>query len=403
MSTGTTNPTQSWREMIPAPLRQWLPSAGAAAGGEAAGGEAAGGEAAGGEAAGARQTGLAVALTGCALFPATGAGLAFALALSLPSGLALGALLAVLVWTGHRWGGAGGARRLAQAGALLGLAAVTAAAIYKMAPAWSQEGAVDLVGAAPLPALALALYAFYLYANRIGDPGEAHILSRRLERVFSGPPLALTLLMAAVLATFLLLGLHYLRGHDTGDFLAVKFLERGTIPPLTLFLFCWGLLMILNKFLVLWREQRAFAGGHDRSVLLASFRYLRREHTARGLEYFLELLWKKSTDFYTLPRYINWAIPILGFIGTVLGISLAAEGIQSIIGAQGGLSQMSADLGKAISPLGIAFDTTLIALSLSVTLVLIQTALQRWEDNVLIDVEHRLRIMEEQAQGEAPA
>jgi len=269
--------------------------------------------------------------------------------------------------------------------------------------ALAEGGAVDLVGAAPLPLLALALYAFYLAANRLADPGEAHVLSRRLDRVFSGPPLLLSLLMAALLATALLLALHTLREQGAAESLAAKFLERGVIPPLTLFLFCWGLLMILNKFFALWWERRTFAGVRPGSVLLASFQQLQNEHSAHGLDYFLDLLWKKSTDFYTLPRYINWAIPILGFIGTVLGISLAAEGIQSIIGAQGGLAQMSADLGKAISPLGIAFDTTLIALSLSVALVLIQTALQRWEDNVLIDVEHRLRVMEEAAGGASPA
>ncbi len=348
---------------------------------------------------------MTVVIIGFLLFPATGIGAAFAFGAPLLAGVLAGAVAAAAVWAGRLLAGFGGSarpvRRLAQGFALAGLAAVMAAAAALLAPALADDGVVDMVAASPLPLLALALYAFYLFANRADDSDydldEPRVLARRLERVFSGPPLALTLLMAAVLATFLLLGLHYLRAYDGGAFLAAKFLERGIIPPLTLFLFCWGLLMILNKFFVLWREQRAFAGGHPRSVLLESFRHLRGEHTARGLDYFLELLWKKSTDFYTLPRYINWAIPILGFIGTVLGISLAAGGIQAIIGAQGGLAQMSTDLGKAISPLGIAFDTTLIALSLSVTLVLIQTALQRWEDNVLIDVEHRLRVMEEKA------
>ena len=150
---------------------------------------------------------------------------------------------------------------------------------------------------------------------------------------------------SALLATALLLALHTLREQGAAESLAAKFLERGVIPPLTLFLFCWGLLMILNKFFALWWERRTFAGVRPGSVLLASFQQLQNEHSAHGLDYFLDLLWKKSTDFYTLPRYINWAIPSLGFIGTVLGISLAAEGIQSIIGAQGGLAQMSADLG----------------------------------------------------------
>ncbi|MDD9853432.1 MAG: MotA/TolQ/ExbB proton channel family protein [Deltaproteobacteria bacterium] len=346
---------------------------------------------------------LAVALAGALLFPAAFAGVAFAAGRPLQGEVLAGVLVAALPLAAWRFGGSRGVRPLSQALALLFLAAVVIIAAGRLAPALAEGGAVDLVGAAPLPLLALALYAFYLAANRLADPGEAHVLSRRLDRVFSGPPLLLSLLMAALLATALLLALHTLREQGAAESLAAKFLERGVIPPLTLFLFCWGLLMILNKFFALWWERRTFAGVRPGSVLLASFQQLQNEHSAHGLDYFLDLLWKKSTDFYTLPRYINWAIPILGFIGTVLGISLAAEGIQSIIGAQGGLAQMSADLGKAISPLGIAFDTTLIALSLSVALVLIQTALQRWEDNVLIDVEHRLRVMEEAAGGASPA
>jgi len=346
--------------------------------------------------------GLAVVAAGVLLFPATFAGLAFATGRPLQGEVLAGALAAAAPVAAWRFFGLTGLRLLSQGFSLLGLALVTGVSTMRFAPALAEGGAVDLVGAAPLPLLALALYAFYLAANRLADPGEAHVLSRRLDRVFSGPPLLLSLLMAALLAIALLLALHTLREQGAAETIAARFLERGVIPPLTLFLFCWGLLMILNKFFALWWERRAFAKVRTGSVLLASFQQLQNEHSAHGLDYFLDLLWKKSTDFYTLPRYINWAIPILGFIGTVLGISLAAEGIQSIIGAQGGLAQMSADLGKAISPLGIAFDTTLIALSLSVALVLIQTALQRWEDNVIIDVEHRLRVMEESA-GATPA
>ena len=351
------------------------------------------------------QNGMLV-LTGLILFPATGAGLAFTLELSLFAGFGLGLLIAGLLVIGYQLGETGKIHSLpglARIAALLSLAAVIGGAITVMPMLTETTSAVDLVGASPLPLLALALYAFYLLADRLEktEPDSNQALSRHLERVFAGPPLILTLLMAAIITLFLLLGLHYLRSHGVWEFLAVKFLERGIIPPLTVFLFCWGLLMILNKFLVLWRETRAFSGGHSHSVLMASFHHLGRQQTAHSLDYFLDLLWKKSTDFYTLPRYINWAIPILGFIGTVLGISLAAEGIQNIIGSQGGLAQMSADLGKAISPLGIAFDTTLIALSLSVVLVLIQTALQRWEDNILIDVEHHLRTIDKKTGSEA--
>jgi len=209
------------------------------------------------------------------------------------------------------------------------------------------------------------------------------------------------------LCASLILGLELLaRGGIDAQAITRRFLERGIIPPLTVLLFFWGILLLLGKW---WNDlylRRALARWSAGLTLLrpspftAGFDALTAN--ANDLAEGMQMLWRRHEESWLLPRYLSWAVPVLGFIGTVLGISLAAEGIQSIIGAQGGLAQMSADLGKAISPLGIAFDTTLIALSLSVALVLIQTALQRWEDNVIIDVEHRLRVMEESA-GATPA
>ena len=83
-----------------------------------------------------------------------------------------------------------------------------------------------------------------------------------------------------------------------------------------------------------------------------------RVESKEGLQY-LRRLYEES---YLLPRYLGWAVPILGFIGTVFGISEAAEGIRGIISSDFGLSTLSSELSRAIAPLGIAFDTTLIAL-----------------------------------------
>ncbi|MCY4043953.1 MAG: hypothetical protein OXE99_02600, partial [Cellvibrionales bacterium] len=76
---------------------------------------------------------------------------------------------------------------------------------------------------------------------------------------------------------------------------------------------------------------------------------------------------------------------------TVLGISLASQGILEMLGQSQQAENMIQHLGLAISPLGIAFDTTLIALSLSVGLVLLQTALQHYEQNLLLVIEREVR------------
>ena len=237
------------------------------------------------------------------------------------------------------------------------------------------------------------LYWAYLALNRARTAAGAPVLDR-IAVALSGPPLVLTLALAVTVATCALLLIQYMGlTYPASQRIAAKFLERGIIPPLTLVLFFWGLLLLGNKLWVLWRERRLFkrAERHGESVLMDARALAAAGDDVTAVDDFMDLVWKKSVDFYVVPRYINWAIPILGFIGTVLGISLAADGIGGIVGKRGSLSDLSSELGEAIAPLGIAFDTTLIALSLSVLLTLLQTALQRWEDSVLVDYEHRVR------------
>lgn len=242
----------------------------------------------------------------------------------------------------------------------------------------------------PLLAVTMALYVFYILMSRLSADEHTQSVTGKLEAALSGPPLLLTLSAAVVLSTGILVAVHNLAAARPDlAFFTGKFLDRGPIPPLTILLFSWGLVMLLGKSYVLWREQRLLSKP-ARSLLIRAYRQTMYENANTTPEIYLDLIWKKSGDFYILPRYLNWAIPILGFIGTVFGISLASDGIQRIISNQQGLAQLSNELGKAISPLGIAFDTTLIALSLSIVLTLLQTMLQRWENNLLTIYENRI-------------
>ena len=235
----------------------------------------------------------------------------------------------------------------------------------------------------PLFIAALALYTYHVFlARRRKDmPG-----SDRMGDLLLGPPLLPTLCAALILSAYLLLLLDALRAADFLGSITVRFLERGIIPPITLLLFCWALLLLAYKGGTVGYLRRVLGAsilpdtistgaGGSREVLDERFRYL----------------WRRSEESYLVPRFISWAVPILGFIGTVLGISLAADGIRNIVGSQAGLSGLSSDLGAAIAPLGIAFDTTLIALSLSVVLTLLQTLVQRAEESALVEIEDRVR------------
>ena len=322
------------------------------------------------------------------------------------SGLALAHALSASLWWGASAGVFAGALPIAL-GRMAGMPAGRCAEalgftlLVAIGAVVCMEGIVPVLNGAsvrveqhlPLLLLAPAVYVVYLAQNRAGAAARELSVADRLGVALGGPPLVLTLALAVAVAGGTLLWIRYVGlASPSWQGMAAKFVERGLIPPLTLALFFWGLLLLANKAWVLWREQRAMAHperNEDAILVRAQSQALAAEEA--DVDDYMHLVWKKAADFYVVPRYVNWAIPILGFIGTVLGISLAAAGIQDIIGSGDSLGALSTELGQAIAPLGIAFDTTLIALSLSVFLMLIQTALQRWEDDVLVRYEGRVR------------
>lgn len=88
----------------------------------------------------------------------------------------------------------------------------------------------------------------------------------------------------------------------------------------------------------------------------------------------IEVSQEKSEGDQSVIRYLSWVIPSLGFIGTVIGIS------QSLIYANSG------DMEKITSLLGVAFDTTLVALVLSVFLMWFVHQLQEETDRFHSDL-----------------
>src|SRR5205823_5008010 len=66
---------------------------------------------------------------------------------------------------------------------------------------------------------------------------------------------------------------------------------------------------------------------------------------------------------YSLLRFISWAIPILGFLGTVLGITQAISGVTPEI--------LEKSLSTVTDGLATAFDTTALALFLTMILMFV--------------------------------
>lgn len=72
---------------------------------------------------------------------------------------------------------------------------------------------------------------------------------------------------------------------------------------------------------------------------------------------------EKSLNSFSLPKLLIWAMPILGFIGTVVGIGLAIGNLSGFLGGDiEDIALVKNELGKIASGLSYAFDTTLLGL-----------------------------------------
>lgn len=82
---------------------------------------------------------------------------------------------------------------------------------------------------------------------------------------------------------------------------------------------------------------------------------------------------------YTLINGFVWAIPVLGFIGTVQGLSMAISQFTQTLQASGDISMIRLSLQGVTSGLATAFETTLIALVFALVLQIWITFTQKRE------------------------
>jgi biopolymer transport protein ExbB/TolQ len=82
---------------------------------------------------------------------------------------------------------------------------------------------------------------------------------------------------------------------------------------------------------------------------------------------------------YSLVRFVTWAIPILGFLGTVVGITIAIAHVTP--------EQLESSLSQVTGGLAVAFDTTALALALSMGLMFLTFLVERTERSLLARVD----------------
>ncbi|MEM9186611.1 MAG: MotA/TolQ/ExbB proton channel family protein, partial [Planctomycetota bacterium] len=93
--------------------------------------------------------------------------------------------------------------------------------------------------------------------------------------------------------------------------------------------------------------------------------------------------YERMSTGYSVVRVITGVVPLLGFLGTVIGITDAIAGLSI------NPEQLEASLGPVIAGLSSAFSTTALALALSIVLVFSKLVVERLEDSLLVETGRR--------------
>lgn len=207
----------------------------------------------------------------------------------------------------------------------------------------------------------------------------------------------------------------------------------GVVPGLIAFVFIWTITDLVLKLRVALRNERdlerpevrqlpAFVAqeptrqtlqrmrGWDRSLLarpvgrrlLWLIRHLDTVDAQRAHElvrHQADLDADSASSGYRAVKLFIWAMPILGFIGTVLGISLAVGGFSEFLTTNVSIDEIDAvtsELGEVASGLSFAFDTTLLGLLAGLVANVFASVVQGREERFITAVEELgLRVMSE--------
>ena len=90
---------------------------------------------------------------------------------------------------------------------------------------------------------------------------------------------------------------------------------------------------------------------------------------------------------FTIARLMIWVIPILGFIGTVQGLGAAVGGFADFLSGSAELSAIKGAIAQVTISLGVAFDTTFLALMLVTLIQFPLTSVMRREGSFMAEVD----------------
>lgn len=214
----------------------------------------------------------------------------------------------------------------------------------------------------------------------------------------------------AIAASFLFMLLPF-----QGSYFSDIFLKRGWVNYAEVLLFVWGCVILTMKFKKSKRQRQAMLLDVLPAKLSAEITIdnvgavidhiyklpvrlrdsLMVNRIRKGLELFekrnnnaevssllsaqSDIDFNRTSGSYALLKVFLWAIPILGFIGTVQGLSIAVGNLS--MGSDP--ESLKSAISNLTGGLGVAFDTTLLGLVLSMIMSFPMAAMQKQEEETL--------------------
>jgi len=261
----------------------------------------------------------------------------------------------------------------------------------------------------------------------VADKTAARSPQRRAKHASSGSSWAdrtdVSMLVSGLIG-LVFTGLFYAALFPLSDYyLAELFLARGWVPYVETFLLFWSMAILILKSRKLKRQKTSMLFDllpteisedineesvdkfirHIRDLPVEPQSSFLVNRVLRGLEHFrvrksnpeaANMLASMSDidgnavqSSYTLLNVFIWAIPILGFIGTVIGISDAVGSFSGSLEKAQDIAVLKQSLNNVTGGLATAFDTTLLALVMSMLVMFPSSSLQKAEDDLLNGVD----------------
>jgi biopolymer transport protein ExbB/TolQ len=130
------------------------------------------------------------------------------------------------------------------------------------------------------------------------------------------------------------------------------------------------------------RRQGEYYIARLRAALQHVWRHESADKLDDELKYFSDVDAARLHASFGLFRVIVWAIPILGFLGTVIGITMALNSID--------MNDPVGSMRDVLSGLGLKFDTTALALAFAMILMFVHFYVERAETALLAQIDGRM-------------